>query len=202
MSEKQACGCDASGHSMSCSGDGMPVEQTFALVKPDAIDKKFLGPILHTIQTTGFSILRMEMFCRADPSFWRRFYAEHEGKPFFEDLCAFMASGPVVAMVLERNDAVAMWRRIMGPADARITRRSGLIDGGSFHSGGSVTMRGAFGEREGHVVQRDSNGVPTYVERMFRTAVHGSDSPSASVRESAMFFPSVPSDRGVTVDDR
>ena len=88
------------------------VEQTLALIKPDAIDK--LDEIEEIILRQGFAILKRRRV-RLTPEQTSEFYAEHYGKMFFPSLVAFMSSGEIMAMVLARNDAVSYWRSIIGP---------------------------------------------------------------------------------------
>lgn len=90
-------------------------ERTLAIAKPDAVENHRIGTIIDYAQTwcgVGFQIveLRMTTFTVAQAE---AFYAEHSEKPFFRDLVTFMASGPVVAMVLEKESAVADWREAM-----------------------------------------------------------------------------------------
>lgn len=93
---------------------------TFTMVKPDAMQAGFLGLILDKIIANGFNIkaLRLESLSKADAE---AFYAVHNGKPFFEGLVEFMSSGPIVAAILEKENAVADFRLLIGatnPANA------------------------------------------------------------------------------------
>ncbi|MEN2992253.1 MAG: nucleoside-diphosphate kinase [Bacteroidia bacterium] len=92
------------------------VERTLGLIKPDAIAAGHVGKILDRIIQTGFRIvaLRMVYLTRAQAE---AFYAVHRSRPFFEDLVQFMTSGPVIAFVLEKEDAVAHYRALMGATD-------------------------------------------------------------------------------------
>lgn len=84
---------------------------TLALIKPDAYAKR--NEILEIIRANGFAIVQMkEMTATAEHL--GEFYAEHKEKPFFHDLCKFMASGPFVALVLSKVDAVPAWRALIG----------------------------------------------------------------------------------------
>jgi nucleoside-diphosphate kinase len=95
-------------------------ERTFSIIKPDAVRNGFTGAILAEIERAGFQIvaIKRQSISAAQA---RGFYAVHTGKPFFEGLCAFMSSGPLVLMVLEKENAIADWRKLMGstnPANA------------------------------------------------------------------------------------
>ncbi len=89
------------------------MERTFAIVKPDAVEKGRIGKILDRIEEEGFRIVAMRMvrLTRAEAE---GFYAVHRERPFFKDLTAFMSSGPAVLMVLEADDAIRRWRDVMG----------------------------------------------------------------------------------------
>jgi nucleoside-diphosphate kinase len=88
-------------------------ERTFAIIKPDAVRKGVIGPILDMAYRANLIPHKMVM---ADPlpHFWRGFYAEHEGKPFYGALVEFMCSGPSVFLLLEGPDAIVRWRELMG----------------------------------------------------------------------------------------
>jgi len=96
----------------------MPVERTLAIIKPDAVAAGNAGKIISMIEQAGFRILamRMQKLTRAEAE---GFYAVHRGKGFFEELVAFMTEGPVVLMALEREDAIAKWREVMGATDPK-----------------------------------------------------------------------------------
>lgn len=93
--------------------------RTFTIIKPNAVAQGNTGKILDMILADGFTIRAMKMvhLSRNDAS---RFYAAHEGKPFLPSLIEFMTSGPVVAAVLEREDAVASLRKLVGDTDPRL----------------------------------------------------------------------------------
>lgn len=98
----------------------MALERTFAIIKPDAVAKGHTGAILAMIERNGFRILAMKTRRLAKQEA-EAFYAVHSQRPFFGGLVQFMTEGPVVVMVLEREDAVAKWRDLMGatnPANA------------------------------------------------------------------------------------
>ncbi len=98
----------------------MAIERTLAIIKPDAVEKKYVGRILARIEEEGFAIVAMRMI-RMTRREAEGFYAVHRERPFFGDLTAYMSSGQAVAIVLEKDDAIASWRRVMGatnPAEA------------------------------------------------------------------------------------
>ena len=93
---------------------------TFSIVKPDAVRKGFTGAILTEIAKAGFRIVSIKKQ-HISVAQAEGFYAVHQGKGFFNDLCAFMASGPLFLMVLEKENAIADLRTLMGatnPANA------------------------------------------------------------------------------------
>ena len=96
------------------------VERTFAIVKPDAVAKGQTGEILSMIEKAGFRIVAMRKTQLTDKQA-QAFYAVHEERPFFGGLVKFMTEGPVVVMVLEKENAIEDWRKLMGatnPANA------------------------------------------------------------------------------------
>jgi nucleoside-diphosphate kinase len=96
------------------------VEQTLAIIKPDAVERGKVGEILTRLEDAGFRILGLRRVHLADADA-RRFYEVHTGKPFFEGLVSYMTSGPVVPVWLEREGAVTKLRTLMGatnPAEA------------------------------------------------------------------------------------
>jgi nucleoside-diphosphate kinase len=95
-------------------------ERTFSIVKPDAVRKGFTGAILAEIERAGFQIVAIKKQSISKEQ-TKGFYAVHAGKPFFDGLCAFMSSGPLVLLVLEKENAIADLRKLMGatnPANA------------------------------------------------------------------------------------
>ena len=96
------------------------MERTFAIIKPDAVASGHAGAILAKIEETGFKIRGMKMI-RLTKSQAEGFYAVHKEKGFFKGLVTFMTEGPVVVLALERENAIAKWREVMGatnPANA------------------------------------------------------------------------------------
>jgi len=94
----------------------MALERTFGIIKPDAVAKGQTGEILTIIQQNGFRILGMKML-RIAKHEAESFYAVHRERPFFAGLVQFMTEGPVVVIVLERDNAIAKWREVMGATD-------------------------------------------------------------------------------------
>ena len=98
----------------------MSVERTFSAIKPDAVAAGQAGEILALIQKAGFTVLGLRM-TRLTLAQARGFYAVHKERPFYESLVKFMTEGPVIVMALEREDAIAKLREVMGatnPANA------------------------------------------------------------------------------------
>lgn len=98
----------------------MGVERTLSIVKPDAVARNIIGEIYSRFENNGLIIVAARMM-RLSEDDAKGFYAEHEGKPFFDDLVAYMTSGPVVVQVLEGEGAIAGNRELMGatnPAEA------------------------------------------------------------------------------------
>ncbi len=91
----------------------MAIEQTFAIIKPDAVAGGHTGQILSMIEHAGFRIRGLKMV-RISRQQAEGFYEVHRERPFFSGLVQFMTEGPVVAMVLEREDAIKRWREAMG----------------------------------------------------------------------------------------
>ena len=94
----------------------MAVERTLSIVKPDAVRAGKLGAVLDMIERSGLRIVAMKML-QLDQVEAEGFYAVHRERPFFKDLVKFMTSGPVVVSVLEGDDAVARYRKLMGATD-------------------------------------------------------------------------------------
>ena len=105
----------------------MVLERTFAIIKPDAVNKKVAGQILARIEESGFDVIGMKKM-RLSEKAAKGFYAVHKERPFFDDLVAFMTSGPVVALVLEAENAIKKWRDLMGPTNSN-EAPSGTIRG-------------------------------------------------------------------------
>ncbi len=91
----------------------MAGHQTFTMIKPTAFKKNYAGAILNMITGAGFRIRAMKL-TRLTPELAAAFYAVHRGKPFFDSLVEFMSSGPIVAVILEKENAVEEFRNFIG----------------------------------------------------------------------------------------
>ncbi len=91
-------------------------EQTLSIIKPDAVANHHIGEIIARFEKNGLKIDGIKMV-KLDQGRAEAFYAEHKGKPFFNDLVNFMTSGPIVVLVLEGDQAVAKNRELMGATD-------------------------------------------------------------------------------------
>jgi nucleoside-diphosphate kinase len=96
----------------------MGMERTFSIVKPDAVARNLIGEIYSRFEKGGLRIVASKMLQLSDEQA-AGFYAEHDGRPFFADLCAYMRSGPVMVQVLEGEDAIATNRRLMGATNPK-----------------------------------------------------------------------------------
>ncbi|XP_071018537.1 nucleoside diphosphate kinase homolog 7 isoform X1 [Oncorhynchus clarkii lewisi] len=137
---------------------GSKKERTLAMIKPDAVNK--MGDILQMINDANLILTKAKMTKLT----WKQaadFYTEHQTKSFFNNLVQFMTSGPVVAMELMGDEAVSVWRRILGPTDSGVARKEA-----------PPSLRAQFG----------TDGT--------RNAGHGSDSLASAARELEFFFPS------------
>ena len=94
----------------------MAVQQTLSIIKPDAVAKNVIGEIISRFETNNLKIVAAKLITLSD-SDAGGFYAEHEGKPFYDDLIAFMTSGPVFIQVLEGENAINKNRELMGNTD-------------------------------------------------------------------------------------
>jgi nucleoside-diphosphate kinase len=89
------------------------IQRTLVLVKPDGVRRRLIGEVISRLEAKGYDIAEMKLM-KVDDQLAREHYAEHNERPFFVDLVAFITSGPVVAMVVEGPDAVLGTRQIMG----------------------------------------------------------------------------------------
>ena len=119
-------------------------EQTLSIIKPDAVERNLENEIKDMFTNTGFKILK-EKKIQIEKSEAEKFYKVHETKPFYNDLCAYLASGPIVVMILEKQNAVLDNRDLMGatnPKEAKegtIRKKYGIsIDKNSVHGSDSV----------------------------------------------------------------
>tara|TARA_B000000441_G_C21644956_1_gene291624 strand:- start:298 stop:708 length:411 start_codon:yes stop_codon:yes gene_type:complete len=120
------------------------IEQTLSIIKPDAVERKLEGEIKEMFKNNGFVILK-EKKIQIEKNEAEKFYKVHEAKPFYNDLCDYLSSGPIVVMVLEKENAVLGNRNLMGatnPKDAKegtIRKKYGIsIDKNSVHGSDSV----------------------------------------------------------------
>ncbi|MGP4123215.1 MAG: nucleoside-diphosphate kinase [Sodalis sp. (in: enterobacteria)] len=95
----------------------MTIEQTFSIIKPNAVVKNVIGAIIQRFESTGLTVVGAKML-QLTREQAEGFYAEHQGKPFFKNLVDFMISGPILVQVLEGNDAVRRNREIMGATNS------------------------------------------------------------------------------------
>ena len=138
----------------------MTTERSLVLVKPDGYARGLTGEVLRRIEAKGYRLVALQILTPTTDMLHRH-YAEHEGKPFFEPLVAFMSSGPVTAVVIEGEDCIKGFRSLAGatnPTEA---------------APGSI--RGDLGRDWGEKVQKN--------------IVHGSDSPESAAREIGIWFP-------------
>ncbi|MCW7752951.1 nucleoside-diphosphate kinase [Desulfobotulus sp. H1] len=101
------------------------MEQTLALIKPDAVASNAVGAIIQRMEREEFRICAMRMLHLSTHEA-ATFYHAHKGKSFFDSLVSFMTSGPLVALVLERENAISHWRKIMGATDYRKAEEGSL----------------------------------------------------------------------------
>ena len=120
------------------------IEQTLSIIKPDAVERNLDNEIKQMFKKNGFSILK-EKKIQIEKSEAEKFYKVHETKPFYDDLCSYLSSGPIVAMVLEKENAILANRELMGatnPQDAEegtIRKKYGIsIDKNSVHGSDSA----------------------------------------------------------------
>jgi len=120
------------------------LEQTLSIIKPDAVERNLENEIKEMFKNKGFSILK-EKKIQIEKLEAEKFYKVHETKPFYNDLCAYLSSGPIVVMVLEKDNAVIGNRELMGatnPNDAEegtIRKKYGIsIDKNSVHGSDSI----------------------------------------------------------------
>ena len=120
------------------------IEQTLSIIKPDAVERNLENEIKEMFKNAGFNILK-EKKVQIEKSEAEKFYKVHETKPFYNDLCAYLASGPIVVMILEKQNAVLDNRDLMGatnPKEAKegtIRKKHGIsIDKNSVHGSDSL----------------------------------------------------------------
>ena len=119
-------------------------EQTLSIIKPDAVERNLEGQIKEIFKNKGFKIIK-EKKIQIEKSEAEKFYKIHETKPFYNDLCQYLSSGPIVVMILEKENAVLGNRELMGATNPKeasegtIRRKYGIsIDKNSVHGSDSV----------------------------------------------------------------
>ena len=120
------------------------IEQTLSIIKPDAVERNLDNEIKEMFKIKGFSILK-EKKIQIEKSEAEKFYKVHETKPFYNDLCAYLSSGPIIVMILEGIDAVKLNRKLMGATNPKeadentIRKLYGIsIDKNSVHGSDSI----------------------------------------------------------------
>ena len=120
------------------------IEQTLSIIKPDAVERNLEGEIKEMFKSNGFQILK-EKKIQIEKAEAEKFYKVHETKPFYNDLCEYLSSGPIVVMLLQKENAVKGNRELMGatnPKDAEegtIRKKYGVsIDKNSVHGSDSI----------------------------------------------------------------
>ncbi len=120
------------------------IEQTLSIIKPDAVERNLENEIKEIFKNNGFSILK-EKKIQIEKFEAEKFYKVHETKPFYSDLCNYLSSGPIVVMILQKENAVKGNRELMGATDPKnaedgtIRKRYGIsIDKNSVHGSDSV----------------------------------------------------------------
>ena len=119
-------------------------EQTLSIIKPDAVERNLENEIKEMFKNKGFSIIK-EKKIQIEKSEAEKFYKVHQTKPFYNDLCSYLSSGPIIVMVLEKENSILANRELMGatnPKDAKegtIRKKYGIsIDKNSVHGSDSV----------------------------------------------------------------
>ena len=120
------------------------IEQTLSIIKPDAVQRNLENEIKNIFKNKGFNVVN-EKKIQLAKSEAEEFYKVHETKPFYSNLCAYLSSGPIVVMILEKEDAIIANRELMGATDplkaeeGTIRKKYGIsIDKNSVHGSDSV----------------------------------------------------------------
>ena len=120
------------------------LEQTLSIIKPDAVERNLSEEIKNEFKKNGFNILK-EKKIKLEKSDAEKFYKVHQTKPFYNDLCDYLSSGPIVVMILENANAVADNRKLMGATDPKnaesgtLREKYGIsIDKNSVHGSDSI----------------------------------------------------------------
>ena len=120
------------------------IEQTLSIIKPDAVERNLVDEIKSEFLKNNFKILK-EKKIKLEKQEAEKFYQVHQTKPFYNDLCSYLSSGPIIVMVLEKEDAIAGNRKLMGATDPKkaedgtLRKKHGLsIDKNSVHGSDSL----------------------------------------------------------------
>ena len=120
------------------------LEQTLSIIKPDAVERNLQAEIKEEFKKNSFKILK-EKKIKLEKSEAEKFYQVHQSKPFYNDLCSYLSSGPIVVMILEKENAILENRKLMGATDptkaeeGTIRKKYGIsIDKNSVHGSDSV----------------------------------------------------------------
>ena len=120
------------------------LEQTLSIIKPDAVERNLDNEIKEVFKSNGFSIVK-EKKIQIEKNEAEKFYQVHQSKPFYNDLCTYLSSGPIVVMILERESAILKNRELMGATDPNkadegtIRKKYGIsIDKNSVHGSDSI----------------------------------------------------------------
>ena len=120
------------------------IEQTLSIIKPDAVERHLENEIKQIFKEKGFQVIK-EKKIKIDKSEAETFYKVHETKPFYNDLCEYLSSGPIVVMILEKENAVLGNRDLMGATDPKVAKEGTIrkkygisIDKNSIHGSDSV----------------------------------------------------------------
>ncbi|HXG37488.1 MAG TPA: nucleoside-diphosphate kinase [Bacteroidota bacterium] len=137
----------------------MAVERTLAILKPDCVRKQLVGEVVMRIQKAGFRMLGIKMV-RLTKETAGAFYAVHKGRPFYDGLVEFMSSGPCVPIALEKENAVADFRALIGATDPKEAaegtirklyadnKGENIVHGSDSPENGKIEVAFFFSERE------------------------------------------------------
>jgi nucleoside-diphosphate kinase len=137
----------------------MAVERTLAILKPDCIKKNLIGEVVAKIQKAGFKVLALKT-ARLTKETAGAFYAVHKGRPFYDELVEFMSSGPCVPIALEKQNAVADFRTLIGATDPKDaadgtirklyagSKGENIVHGSDSADNGKIEVAFFFSERE------------------------------------------------------
>ena len=120
------------------------LEQTLSIIKPDAVERNLSDEIKNEFKKNGFNVVK-EKKVKLEKSDAEKFYQIHQSKPFYNDLCEYLSSGPIVVMILEKENAILENRKLMGATDPKkadegtLRKKFGLsIDKNSVHGSDSI----------------------------------------------------------------